>query len=151
MAARQAARRRFEQHVENFPQRVQRKFSVQPFSKGWQIPKAAPLVAFHRKRNPTRCASGATQNRKKAARRPPADVPAAAILKKLRHDILLIHPKRKSSSASRSVLSFPLAGADSLGAWWAGLRPAGNPIKGFPSARQPTGLSGLPFLIFWDQ
>ncbi len=27
----------------------------------------------------------------------------------------------------------------------------GNPLIGFPSARQPTGLSGLPFLIFWDQ
>ena len=25
----------------------------------------------------------------------------------------------------------------------------GNPLIGFPSARQPTGLSGLPFLIFW--
>ena len=36
MAARQAARRRIEQHVENFPQRVKRKFSVQPFSKGWR-------------------------------------------------------------------------------------------------------------------
>ena len=31
---------------------AQTKFSVQPFSKGWQIPKAAPLVAFRRKRNP---------------------------------------------------------------------------------------------------
>ena len=38
--------------------------------------------------------------------------------------------------------------------WWevgAGLRPAGNPLIGFPSVRQPTGLSDLPFLIFWDQ
>ena len=24
-----------------------------------------------------------------------------------------------------------------------------NPLTGFPSAGQPTGLSGLPFLIFW--
>ena len=126
-------RQRFGRPVGNFPQRKQTKFSVQPFEKGWQVEGGA-LLAFRRKRNPTCCASGATQKEGKAARRPPADVPAAAILKKLRHDILLIHPKRKSSSASRSVLSFPLAGADSLGAWWAGLRPAGNPIKGFPFA-----------------
>ena len=30
-----------------------------------------------------------------------------------------------------------------------GLRPMGNPLTGFPSAGQPGGLSGLPFLIFW--
>ena len=56
----------------------------------------------------SRCASGATQKEGKAARRPPADVPAAAILKKLRHDAPLIHPKRKTAPASRSVLPFPL-------------------------------------------
>ena len=27
----------------------------------------------------------------------------------------------------------------------------GNPLTGFPSAGQPTGLSGLPFLILLDQ
>ena len=53
-----------------------------------------------------RCASGATQKEGKAARRPPADVPAAAILKKLRHDTFLIHPKRKTAPASRSVCRF---------------------------------------------
>ena len=48
----------------------------------------------------SRCASGATQKEGKAARRPPADVPAAAISKKLRHDALLIYPKRKTAPAA---------------------------------------------------
>ena len=86
---------------------------------------------------------------KKAARRPPV-VPAAAISKKLRHDALLIYPKRNPAPASRSISTFLLAGAGFV--WWAGgagLRPVGNPLIGFPSVRQPTGLSDLPFLIFW--
>ena len=95
-----------------------------------------------------RCASGATPKQGKAARRPPADVPAAAISKKLRHDAVSHFPKRKTAPASRSVFAFLLADAVFVcGCVFAGLRPTGNPLIGFPSARQPTGLLGLPFLI----
>ncbi len=53
IAARQAARRRFEQPVGKFPQRAQRKFSIQPFSKGWWGWKGqSPFLARPRGRNP---------------------------------------------------------------------------------------------------
>ena len=51
MAARQAARRRLWKPVGQFPQRKQRKFSIQPFSKGWWGGGAAPLLALRRGRN----------------------------------------------------------------------------------------------------
>ena len=111
------------------------KFSVQPFSKGWWGWKGqSPFLAFRRKRNPTRCASGATQKEGKAARRPPA-VPAAVISQKLRHDALLIYPKRKTAPASRSVCTFLSLARFIVYALGAGLRPAGNPLIGFPFAQ----------------
>ena len=150
MAARQAARRRLEQPVRFFPQRWQRKFSVQPFFKrlaGWR--GSAPPRPPQRAKLHPRCASGATQNKEKAARRPPADVPAAAISKKLRHDTPLLNPKRKPAPASRSVCTFLLAGAGFVCAFFAGLRPAGNPLIGFPlgpTAHRAVGPS-LPDLL----
>ena len=55
---------------------------------------------------------------------------------------------KEPASASRSVFRFFSRRGFCLAAGGAGLRPAGNPIKGFPAVRQPTGLSDLPFLIF---
>ena len=106
---------------------------------------AKPLPRFPQKAKSNPVAPRAQpQNRE----RRPADVPAAAISKKLRHDAVSHFPKRKTAPASRSVFAFLLADAVFVcGCVFAGLRPTGNPLIGFPSARQPTGLLGLPFLI----
>ena len=124
------------------------KFWVQPFSKGWQFPKAAPLVALRRGRNPTRCASGATQKERKAARRPPA-VPAAAISQKLRHDAPLFHPKRKTAPASRSVSTFPSLARVLFGGGRGRTASCGEPLDRVPlgqTAHRAVGPS-LPDLL----
>ncbi len=139
-------RQRFGRPVGNFPQRKQTKFSVQPFEKGWQVEGGA-LLAFRRKRNPTRCASGATQKEGKAARRPPADVPAAAILKKLRHDAPLIHPKRKTAPASRSVCRFFLRRGFCLVGGWGRTASCGEPYQGVPHGQTSHRDVWPPFLI----
>ncbi len=119
---------------------AQTKFSVQPFSKGWQIPKAAPLVAFRRKRNPPML---------------PKDQEGMG-------NPIKGFPKRQGCfekgewagrrGSYRWHSGWQRGAGSGLGegGGFAGLRPAGNPLIGFPSAGQPTGLSGLPFLILLD-
>ena len=95
-----------------------------------------------------RCAPGATQNRKKAARRPPA-VPAAAISKKLRHDAPLFHPKRKTAPASRSVSTFPSLARVLFGGGRGRTASCGEPLDRVPlgqTAHRAVGPS-LPDLL----
>ena len=97
----------------------------------------------------SRCASGATPKEGKAARRPPADVPAAAILKKLRHDAPLIHPKRKTAPASRSVCRFFSRRGFFWGSGLCRTASCGEPLDRVPHGQTSHRDVWPPFLIFW--